>query len=215
MLSPALWRQTSRAIGRLHELIDRDAAELEQRDPRFRCPAHCSVCCLGNVFFITALDFLYVCDYVAAQLPPETTKEIVETALNQAAECGTEEALRLETGKGREPLALVQRCPLLDEGRCLVYPARPVACRAHGRTRFADGRLNVCDLIFERLDGGPPSHDVTVMESYSRALAQLLTDGLGLDRLAMIEPYVAVSTIPVFIARTRFEPALALSACAG
>lgn len=46
------------------------------------------------------------------------------------------------------------RCPMLDpDGRCAVYPARPLICRTHGpAVRLPDGGLSWCGLNFEGLD---------------------------------------------------------------
>jgi Fe-S-cluster containining protein len=37
-------------------------------------------------------------------------------------------------------------CCMIDpaDGRCIVYPARPIICRSHGMTILIDGRLDHC-----------------------------------------------------------------------
>jgi hypothetical protein len=49
-------------------------------------------------------------------------------------------------------------CPLLEEGRCVVYQARPVICRTHGLALLVpgDGSLSVCPHNFrgaEHIEG--------------------------------------------------------------
>jgi len=52
-------------------------------------------------------------------------------------------------------------CPLLEDGRCLLYAARPIICRTHGLPLLTsqDGKRNVdfCPLNFQGLDTLPGS----------------------------------------------------------
>ncbi|MFH0919853.1 MAG: YkgJ family cysteine cluster protein [Fibrobacterota bacterium] len=40
-------------------------------------------------------------------------------------------------------------CPLLLDGRCTVYAARPVICRTHGYPLRVNGRVDFCGLNFK------------------------------------------------------------------
>ncbi len=39
-------------------------------------------------------------------------------------------------------------CAFLDEGKCLVYQARPLICRSHGLVHLREGQPHHCDLNF-------------------------------------------------------------------
>jgi Fe-S-cluster containining protein len=202
------------ALAEFHVVIDQDARVLEAEDPRFVCPVPCAECCLGNVFFVTGLEFLGLCAHVVGHLPEQQVAEIVALAKTQVAVCGTEEALRLESSDGgnREP-RIAQPCPLLRNDRCVAYAARPVPCRTFGRSRFVSGRHNLCHIIAGRMEPAGPAAPLPVVEDYSRVLARILSARLGAKGLARLERYVAVSTIPVLIAATGFDERLVADAC--
>jgi Fe-S-cluster containining protein len=204
-----------RAQDQFRGIIDGEARKLEEADPRFVCPTPCSRCCTPNLFFVTGLDFLGVCHYAHQNLDEETRADVVLRARKLVEECGIEEALRLDAGGGVGESEVVQKCPLLDEDeRCLVYPARPTPCRFFGRSRFLSGEANLCEIIVDRLGEDLPSVALPVVEEYSRALANCLVQNLSPAALEGIEPYVGVSTLPVLIAETAFDPTLTLEVCA-
>ncbi len=57
-------------------------------------------------------------------------------------------------------------CPLLDEGECLLYEARPIICRTHGLPILTvqDGRqrVDVCPLNFKNVDSLPASSMIDI-----------------------------------------------------
>lgn len=52
-------------------------------------------------------------------------------------------------------------CPLLEEGACLLYSARPIICRTHGMpilvVRDGRRRVDVCPLNFKNVESLPGS----------------------------------------------------------
>lgn len=211
LLAPELVR----ALDQFRTVVDTQSRALEASDPRYVCPVPCSRCCTPNLFFITGLDFLGVCQYAHRNLGEEGRADIVLRARELTAECGLEEALRLDGAEdgGGEP-TIVQPCPLLDASeRCRIYPARPTPCRFFGRSRFVSGEANLCSIIVDRLGDGLGCAMLPVVEDYSRALADCLVRNLSPEGLAAIEPYVAVSTLPILIAETAFDPTLTLEVC--
>jgi len=201
-----------RAIERFYGVVDTQVARLERDHEELICPSDCSICCVGNIFFITALDFAYVCRYAQEHLTAEDRDAVVAAAKTNVAECGEEVAERLEATDERAEAFPKQTCPLLEGGRCRIYPARPSACRLFGRTRYGSGKLNLCDVIYNRLPQGgngnprePFGIRFPVVEQYSKALAAQLQRELGRDRVDEVERLLNVSTIPVFIATTEFD----------
>ena len=107
---------------------------------RIHCRKGCRECCRG-LFDITLLDALLIRDAVAA-LP----EEVREAAQRRAAPRLTELQRRwpdfsppylLNTLPEQEWTEMPEDdetlCPLLGEdGRCLIYQARPMTCRLHG-----------------------------------------------------------------------------------
>lgn len=62
-------------------------------------------------------------------------------------------------------------CPLLEDGVCLLYPARPIICRTHGLPILAgDGRVDFCPRNFGGL-ATLPGDAVLDLERLNTALA--------------------------------------------
>jgi Fe-S-cluster containining protein len=106
------------------------------------CQPECSFCCT-NLVEATPAEVFLLAQVIRQYFPPEKLEQLKERTLRTAA---------LKVGKTREELAATrqtQPCPLLEEDRCLVYPWRPLMCRAmhsldreHCRTSFAAGDLS-------------------------------------------------------------------------
>jgi Fe-S-cluster containining protein len=209
-LSPGLVR----ALDQFRAVVDAQSDALEASDARFVCPIPCSGCCTPNLFFITGLDFLGVCHHVHRSLSEEVRADIVLRARALVAECGLEEALRLDGAGGDGEPNIVQRCPLLDASeRCLAYVARPTPCRFFGRSRFQAGEANLCTIIAGRLGSELAHTALPVVEQYSRALADALARNLTAEEMEAVEPFIAVSTLPILISETAFDPTLILEVC--
>lgn len=50
-------------------------------------------------------------------------------------------------------LASTGACPLLENGRCLLYSARPIICRTHGNPLLFAGREGVIDFCPKNFNG--------------------------------------------------------------
>jgi Fe-S-cluster containining protein len=106
------------------------------------CQPGCSFCCT-NLVEATPAEVFLLAQVISRYLPPEKLEQLNERTLRTAA---------LKVGKTKEQLAATrqaQPCPLLEEDRCLVYPWRPLMCRAmhsldreHCRTSFTAGDLS-------------------------------------------------------------------------
>jgi len=193
-----------------YRIVDHEIALLEQRMPTVVCPPDCSACCLGDIFFVTALDFSYVCHYAAQHLTAEQREAIVKLAAPQAERTGIGLALELETSNRRRAEHEGQPCPFLQEGKCSIYPARPTPCRLYGRTRFGNGRPNLCDTIVEQISRAPEGRAaqyarLPMVEEFSGLLARILQSHLCEEELREVEKLLRVSTLPVFIAQTELD----------
>jgi len=88
------------------------------------CGPVCPFCCSNQVELLPP-EALFLGDYVARHFSPEQKKSLL---------AGLAGNLQLREGKTREDLAPLRPqllCPLLSEGSCSVYPARPLFCRVH------------------------------------------------------------------------------------
>jgi Fe-S-cluster containining protein len=115
-----------RAITQLYQSIDellesflqRSAAEGQLAD----CKKGCAWCCHQEVFAVTH-EFLFLNDYVKRNFSGAVREKILEQARKKVMR-----SMHLSV---EEQLQIRVRCPFLDSGACLVYEARPMACRIY------------------------------------------------------------------------------------
>ncbi len=92
--------------------------------PELACHPGCAACCTLRVV-VTAPEILLIANYVAAtrtsyeKIGVDITGRVIDEF---AITCGLNESQRM---------ALRRRCPFMDEGLCLIYLVRPLACRGH------------------------------------------------------------------------------------
>ena len=95
------------------------------------CRAGCVWCCYFTVD-VRAAEVFSILDFVERSLAP------VEKERVYADVRANSEAIR-ELGEG-ERVTRNTKCPFLDEGRCIVYAARPQSCRNYHATNVAGCR---------------------------------------------------------------------------
>jgi Fe-S-cluster containining protein len=115
-----------RAVQQLHTVVDEVIEAFyklaEQHNQVPACSKGCHWCCHQPVYAISyELDFLN-----------QYLKENFSTAtLNIIAERSNEKREKLSVLKGDNLLYSKVPCPLLENGACIAYEARPVACRIY------------------------------------------------------------------------------------
>jgi Fe-S-cluster containining protein len=157
------------------------------------CQPGCSFCCT-SLMEATPAEVFFVAQVISRYFPPAKSEGLKERTLRMAA---------LKVGKSKEELAATrhdQPCPLLEENQCLVYPWRPLMCRAmhsldreHCRTSFAAGDLSGEEYYLHRYVF-PMSVSAGLTEGFrslgcqmpvldlTRALGQVLLEPWVLDR---------------------------------
>jgi Fe-S-cluster containining protein len=130
------------------------------------CHLGCSFCCHNEVE-VTAPEVFLIGQMIRQYFPPPRQARLKEKILFSAA---------LKSGKSTEELAATRQarpCPLLEEDKCVVYPWRPLTCRAmhsldreHCRTSHAGGDLRSDAYYLHRY-------------IFTLSLATGLTEGFG------------------------------------
>ncbi len=89
---------------------------------KVECRKGCSWCCYQAVF-VSGGEILYLGNYLLEHMDKRTEREITEKARQKSQ----------RTAKMKIPELLRHRssCPLLQEKCCVVYQARPLACRIY------------------------------------------------------------------------------------
>lgn len=118
--------QFTEAIRALYSAIDQLLEAFLQRadaeNQPISCKKGCAWCCHQEVFAITH-EFLYLHEYVKSHLSEAERKRVLERA---------REKVKLTMNKAlEEQLKIRSACPFLDSGSCMVYEARPMACRIY------------------------------------------------------------------------------------
>jgi Fe-S-cluster containining protein len=156
------------ADSRLLVIIDNAMDDARHRSGQaLHCAKGCFGCCIGP-FPITAMDARRLRDALTA-LPAPLAQAIRSRALEAAAALSPHYPGDIENGRLHEeradelfdnPRLNGVPCPALDleSGACLVYDARPIACRSYGPAITLEGRalphcrLNYRDLTPEQVE---------------------------------------------------------------
>lgn len=103
-----------------------------------------------------------------------------------------------QTGEERLRVLSAARvpCPLLDQGRCLLYPRRPLTCRLYGIPQNIEGVARIC-------------HRARFQPGHTYPTVDLLRVQMELERLGGLTAYYAPS-----LANSRRDVARALALAA-
>lgn len=144
------------ALAHFYRQLDAALAQFEADQPVFCCPVGCCECCAQlSPFLMSLVEYEYLCEYARQHLAPQERERIRAQAQELAPAYQFATVVQAEEKPALHQRLPPQRCPLLNgEGRCLVYPARPLACRMYGRTLFTQGaeagRFNGCTILSEQ-----------------------------------------------------------------
>ena len=124
------------AVKNLHEMVDELVESFSEfagrNDQEPACKKGCHWCCHQPVFALS-YELDYLSDFVDENFSAPLRKEISARAI--------EKHKKLENLKGDALLNSKLPCPLLENGSCMTYAARPVACRIYLSTQL-DSCLN-------------------------------------------------------------------------
>lgn len=117
---------TADALQEMYAAIDKLNDSLfdlaQQQDQPIHCKKGCSWCCHQPIFSL-AYELDYLKSYIQNNFSEQEQKEIRQRA--------TAKNDKLKTLKNDSLLNSKHPCPLLKDGTCTVYEARPVACRIY------------------------------------------------------------------------------------
>lgn len=132
----------SDAISGMYEAIDNLIDSLTEfasnQGQNISCKKGCEWCCHQPVF---ALDYEleYLSNYLAMNFTSAQQEEIKTLAIKKQK--------KLQPLEGNDLLNAKHACPLLKDGACIAYSARPMACRIYLSTN-----LNSCLKFFHEAD---------------------------------------------------------------
>jgi Fe-S-cluster containining protein len=117
-----LFESVSEMYSEIDSFIESLFQFAEKQHKRIDCKKGCEWCCHQPVF---ALDFEleFLNDFIRRNFSKETQKEIRKRATNKNNKLGMLKETDLLNAKFP--------CPLLENGACMAYSARPMACRIY------------------------------------------------------------------------------------
>jgi hypothetical protein len=132
------------AIGELYramdELLDSFLARTASEGTPEQCKKGCSWCCYQEVFAVTH-EFLFLQDFILRHFGKDQQELILERA--------REKVLLTMNLPVEEQVKVRAACPFLEDGSCMVYEARPMACRI-----YLSSSLSSCKRDHEQPAGG-------------------------------------------------------------
>lgn len=109
------------ALGNFHARHEKLIAQVtDHSDLTSACSEGCAYCCHFKVV-ADAVEIFAMVDYVKLNMEQKQIDEII-----QSAKCNVEEAKNLNH---EEHSTINQKCPLLADNACVVYPVRSIKCR--------------------------------------------------------------------------------------
>lgn len=103
-------------------LIDSFSLLAAKQDKNIDCKSGCEWCCHQPVFAMDyELDYLQT--FISEYFDSELKNEIISRAIAKQNNFGKLKGDKLQNAK--------HACPLLNEGACMAYKARPMACRIY------------------------------------------------------------------------------------
>ncbi len=184
------WQTTAQVMAELERLraqADASFARVAREHPRaVACRPGCDDCCHA-LFDLAPVESLALA--AAFGRLPRRLRRRVERRCRQAARDYDQVVAQALALGGEERLQLLARarvaCPLLLEGRCVLYEQRPITCRLYGIPVAVAGQGRTCGRARFQTGQSYPTADLDQvqarLELLSRALVRLVP-GLGLRR---------------------------------
>jgi Fe-S-cluster containining protein len=113
-------------------LIDSLLQQAERSVVKVDCAKGCAWCCYQPVF-VNTLEIQNLLEFIKVRFSSEKTAQIAERAALKNC--------RVTVMKREEMLNYKSACPLLEDGSCIAYAARPMACSIYLSTSVASCRM--------------------------------------------------------------------------
>ncbi|MCU4157643.1 YkgJ family cysteine cluster protein [Carboxylicivirga sp. A043] len=117
-----LWQATRQEQDAMEGLIDALSEEAKKHNVTIDCRKGCNWCCHQPIYGV-AHEFHYLWQFIQLNMSEEEQKEVLQKAFDNYQKRGRLSQEELERSK--------LPCPLLNNGACSAYVARPMACRIY------------------------------------------------------------------------------------
>ena len=164
----------------LRTRADAAFAQVAQRHPQeVACHPGCDDCC--HALFDLSLVEALALALGFLELPREARRQARRRALKAAPifDRAVEEAFALSGEDRTQALSRARvPCPLLEQGRCLLYAQRPITCRLYGVPVAVGGQARTCHLARFRTGTTYPTVDLVKVQAELNRLSGLAAANL-------------------------------------
>lgn len=172
-------------LERLRARADAAFQEVARQFPReVACTPGCDDCCHA-LFDLSTIESLAIA-LAFLELPRQQRREARRRASKAAAAFDRVMADAFAR-QGEERLKVLSRarvaCPLLEEGRCLLYAQRPLTCRLYGIPAAIEGEPRICHRSRFQPGHTYPTVDLVRVQSELERLSTL-----ALQRIPNLPP---------------------------
>ncbi|MBR8535343.1 YkgJ family cysteine cluster protein [Carboxylicivirga sediminis] len=117
-----LWQATRQEQDAIEGLIEALGTEAARQNITIDCRKGCSWCCHQPIFGVSH-EFHYLWKFIELNMSENEQQDVLQRAFDNYQKRGR--LSQDELNKSKLP------CPLLKDGACSAYPARPMACRIY------------------------------------------------------------------------------------
>lgn len=187
LTAPRLRTAISQLYLAMDDLIDSFLARTTSEGKPAQCKKGCAWCCYQEVFAVTH-EFLYLQDFIARHFNMEQQEKILERA--------REKVLLTMNLPLEEQLMVRAACPFLENGSCMAYEARPMACRI-----YLSSSLASCKRDHHKPAGGKSIPEVFEFPLLAGRMlnegfvAFLKQSGIRSSELSMEQGYASMKTM--------------------
>lgn len=142
------------------ELIDAFLQFARANDQKTDCKRGCSWCCYQPVFALS-YELETLNDFMESEFDSSTRLKIHNMA--------TSKQIKLEKLDDEKLLNSKFPCPLLKDGYCLAYQARPMACRI-----YLSSKLETCLKFFNEPED---KHNFPALHQFPMRIGRMMNEG--------------------------------------
>ncbi|WP_163707321.1 YkgJ family cysteine cluster protein [Mangrovibacterium lignilyticum] len=143
-------------------LIDSILAMAKKENVTVDCKNGCAYCCHQAVY-ANSFELHYLGNFISQNFTPDQQEEVKKKAKEKKAT--TEKLSHEEVLKYKSP------CPLLKNGSCTVYAARPMACRI-----YLSMKLNTCIEFYKNPDN---SDNYPLLLEFPLTAGRMMNEGFS------------------------------------
>jgi len=141
-----------KGITHLYGMMGR-AEEQSEHDNGLPCKAGCSWCCENITVLLTHAEWMVIVQFLKFAEPKMARKVLRKALISYKKNQEVVDQITADQDQAEVLAANVPgACPMLEEGLCVIYEARPHDCRMYGCS-FQGEEMFACHLVIDAVAG--------------------------------------------------------------